>query len=175
MRSTPLSKPTAPRRRCFLSMNSAWCPSRASAPSRPSNASSASPARIAPAPAWSSPCPPSAADLKVLSFNEFGLVSITRKRTKQALERVLCQPCPYCTGSGMVKSVPTICYEIQAEARKMAGELDSQSLTLRVNPESAKALKTRESSLIEELEQGTRKSVIIQSDPTLHWEQYDIY
>ncbi len=57
---------------------------------------------------------------KVLSFNEFGLVAITRKRTKQALERVLCQPCPYCTGSGMVKSIPTICYEIQAEARKMA-------------------------------------------------------
>jgi len=112
---------------------------------------------------------------KALSFNEFGLVAITRKRTKQALERVLCQPCPYCTGSGMVKSVPTICYEIQAEARKMAAELDSQSVTLRVNPEIAKALKTRESSLIEELEQSTRKSIIIQSDPTLHWEQYDIY
>jgi ribonuclease G len=112
---------------------------------------------------------------KVLSFNEFGLVAITRKRTKQALERVLCQPCPYCTGSGMVKSIPTICYEIQAEARKMAAELDSQSLTLRVNPEIAKALKTREATMVEELEQATRKSVIIQSDPTLHWEQYDIY
>ena len=57
---------------------------------------------------------------KVLRFNEFGLVAITRKRTKQALERTLCQPCPYCTGSGMVKSIPTLCYEIQAEARKMA-------------------------------------------------------
>jgi ribonuclease G len=112
---------------------------------------------------------------KVLSFNEFGLVAITRKRTKQALERVLCQPCPYCTGSGMVKSIPTICYEIQAEARKMSAELDAQSLTLRVHPEIAKALKTRESALVEELEQVTRKSVIIQSDPTLHWEQYDIY
>jgi len=112
---------------------------------------------------------------KVLSFNEFGLVAITRKRTKQALERVLCQPCPYCSGSGMVKSIPTICYEIQAEARKMSKELDSQSLTLRVHPEIAKALKTRESALVEELEQATRKSVIIQSDPTLHWEQYDIY
>jgi ribonuclease G len=112
---------------------------------------------------------------KALSFNEFGLVAITRKRTKQALERVLCQPCPYCTGSGMVKSIPTICYEIQAEARKMSADLDAQSLTLRVNPEIAKALKTRESSLIEELEQMTRKSIIIQSDATLHWEQYDIY
>jgi ribonuclease G len=112
---------------------------------------------------------------KALAFNEFGLVCITRKRTKQALERVLCQPCPYCTGSGMVKSIPTICYEITSEARKMSADLDAQSLTLRVNPEIAKSLKTRESSLVEELEQITRKSVIIQSDPTLHWEQYDIY
>ena len=112
---------------------------------------------------------------KALAFNEFGLVAITRKRTKQALERVLTQPCPYCTGSGMVKSVPTICYEIQAEARKMAADLEASSLTLRVHPEIAKALKTREAVLVEELEQLTRKSVIIQADPTLHWEQYDIY
>jgi Rne/Rng family ribonuclease len=112
---------------------------------------------------------------KVLRFNEFGLVAITRKRTKQALERTLCQPCPYCTGSGMVKSIPTLCYEIQTEARKMAPDMDSGSLTLRVHPEISKALKTRESSLIEELERWTKKSVIIQADPTLHWEQYDIY
>jgi Rne/Rng family ribonuclease len=112
---------------------------------------------------------------KVLRFNEFGLVAITRKRTKQALERTLCQPCPYCTGSGMVKSVPTLCYEIQGEARKMAPEMDSVSITLRVHPEISKALKTRESGLIEELERWTKKSVIIQADPTLHWEQYDIY
>jgi Rne/Rng family ribonuclease len=113
---------------------------------------------------------------KALSFNEFGLVCITRKRTKQALERVLCQPCPYCTGSGMVKSIPTLCYEIQAEARKMAtADHEGPNLTLRVHPEIAKALKTRESMLIDELEQTTHKHVIIQSDATLHWEQYDIY
>src|SRR6266403_1670043 len=113
---------------------------------------------------------------KALSFNEFGLVCITRKRTKQALERVLCQPCPYCTASGMVKSIPTLCYEIQAEARKMAAaDHESPNLTLRVHPEIAKALKTRESMLMDELEQNSHKHVIIQSDATLHWEQYDIY
>jgi ribonuclease G len=113
---------------------------------------------------------------KALSFNEFGLVCITRKRTKQALERVLCQPCPYCTGSGMVKSIPTLCYEIQSEARKMAvTDHEGPNLTLRVHPEIAKALKTRESILIDELEQNSHKHIIIQSDATLHWEQYDIY
>ena len=113
---------------------------------------------------------------KALSFNEFGLVCITRKRTKQALERVLCQPCPSCTGSGMVKSIPTLCYEIQNEARKMANaDRENTNLTLRVHPEIAKALKTRESMLIDELEQNAHKHIIIQSDATLHWEQYDIY
>jgi Ribonuclease G/E len=75
----------------------------------------------------------------------------------------------------MVKSIPTICYEIQAEARKMALEMDGASITLRVHPEIAKSLKTRESALVEELENWTRKSVIIQGDPTLHFEQYDIH
>jgi Ribonuclease G/E len=46
---------------------------------------------------------------------------------------------------------------------------------LRVHPEISKALKTREASLMEELEHWTKKSIIIQADPTLHWEQYDIY
>jgi ribonuclease G len=69
----------------------------------------------------------------------------------------------------MVKSIPTICFEIQMEARKMAGDLDAASVTLRVHPEIAKALKTRESALVEELESISKKSVIIQSDPTLHW------
>ena len=75
----------------------------------------------------------------------------------------------------MVKSVPTLCYEIQTEARKMAPEIDSGSITLRVNPEIGKALKTRESALVEELERWVNKSVIIQTDAALHWEQYDIY
>jgi ribonuclease G len=112
---------------------------------------------------------------KILAFNDFGLVAITRKRTKQSLERTLCQPCPYCTGSGMVKSIPTICYEVFDEARKMAGEIESPSLTLRAHPEIAKALKGRESALVEELEAITHKNIIIQTDPMMGWEQFEIY
>ena len=60
---------------------------------------------------------------KILEFNEFGLVAITRKRVKQSLERALCQPCPYCYGSGMVKSVATTCYNIFHELEKMKDSL----------------------------------------------------
>ena len=112
---------------------------------------------------------------KVLGFNEFGLIAITRKRSRQSLERLLCQPCPTCTGIGMVKSVPTLCYEIQTEARKMAHTIDAPELTIRANPEIIKALKAHESTLVHELEEQTGKSIILHPDNTLHFEHYNIY
>jgi ribonuclease G len=115
------------------------------------------------------------APTKVISFNDFGLVAITRKRVKQSLERTLCVPCSYCAGSGWIKSVNTVCNEILAEARKMAKGIDGNVLTLRVNPEVAKALKSREGNLVSELESMTKKDVIIKSDPTVHQERFEIY
>ncbi len=115
------------------------------------------------------------APTKVISFNDFGLVAVTRKRVKQSLERTLCVPCNYCTGSGWVKSVNTVCNEILAEARKMAKGIDGNVLTLRVNPEVAKALKSREGNLVSELESMTKKDVIIKGDPTVHQERFEIY
>ena len=61
------------------------------------------------------------APYKILQFNDFGLVAITRKRVKQSLERTLCSPCPYCEGAGYVKSVQTMVSEILQEAHKIAG------------------------------------------------------
>ncbi len=115
------------------------------------------------------------APTKVISFHDFGLVAVTRKRVKQSLERTLCVPCSYCTGSGWVKSVNTVCNEILAEARKMAKEIDGNAMTLRVNPEVAKALKSREGGLVSELESLTKKDVIIKSDPNVHQERFEIY
>ncbi|HSC77518.1 MAG TPA: hypothetical protein VLB32_03045, partial [Candidatus Acidoferrales bacterium] len=96
-------------------------------------------------------------------------------RTRQSLERVLCQPCPVCIGTGMVKSVETLCLEIQTEARKMASAMEAPELTVRAHPEIVKALKGNESTLIRELEEQTGKNIILQADNTLHFEQYNIY
>jgi ribonuclease G len=112
---------------------------------------------------------------KLLSFNEFGLVAITRKRSRQSLERLICQPCPVCTGTGMVKSLTTLCYEIQTEARKMAGTMDAPELTIRAHPEIVKALKGDNKALVQELVEQTGKNIILQPDNTLHFEQYNIY
>ncbi len=115
------------------------------------------------------------APTKVLSFHDFGLVAVTRKRVKQSLERTLCEPCEYCSGAGWIKSVATVCYQILAEARKMAQQIEGSVLTLRVNPEVAHALKSREGMLILELESITHKDVIIKSDPAVHQERFEIF
>jgi ribonuclease G len=111
---------------------------------------------------------------KVLQFNDFGLVAITRKRVKQSLERTIGTPCPYCESTGFVKSVTTICNEIYLEMRKIAKHLEHVDVMLRVNPEVAKALKNNNGKLLTEMEEMSKRTVIVKSDPALHQEQFDI-
>ncbi len=111
---------------------------------------------------------------KVLQFNDFGLVAITRKRVKQSLERTIGSPCPYCQATGFVKSVPTVCDEIYIEMRKLAKHLEHSDVMLRVNPEVAKVLKANNGRYLTEMEELTKKTVIVKSDPALHQEQFDI-
>lgn len=113
---------------------------------------------------------------KVLSFNDFGLVIMTRKRVKQSLERTLCSPCPYCQGAGLVKSPQTICYELLEGARQLAKDLNgdgkNKQVTLRINPDVAKALRTSERDVMIEIEDYLGP-IDITSDPTIHQEQFD--
>ncbi len=113
---------------------------------------------------------------KVLSFNDFGLVIMTRKRVKQSLERTLCSPCPYCQGAGLVKSPQTICYELLEDARRLAkeinGDKDNKQVTLRINPDVAKALRSSERDVMVEIEDYLGP-IDITSDPAIHQEQFD--
>jgi Rne/Rng family ribonuclease len=111
---------------------------------------------------------------KVLQFNDFGLVAITRKRVKQSLERTIGAPCPYCQSTGYVKSVTTICNEIYVEMRKIAKHLEHEDVMLRVNPDVVKELKSNNGRLLNEMEELTKRTIIVKSDPALHQEQFDI-
>ncbi len=112
---------------------------------------------------------------KVLQFNDFGLVAITRKRVKQSLERTLSVQCETCAGTGMVKSPITVCNEIYTELRKMQKHLDGKDVMLRVHPEVVKQLKGGNGRWINEYEEMVGKTVIIKSDSSLHPEQFDIH
>ena len=111
---------------------------------------------------------------KLLSVNEFGLVILTRKRVKQSLDKLLLQPCPYCSGSGQVKSVSTVCSEIYDEVRKLAPDMPGQKLVLRVNPEVARALEGDEASVLKSLSSLTGGELTVLADPLLHQEQFDV-
>jgi ribonuclease G len=114
------------------------------------------------------------APTKVLQFNDFGLVAITRKRVKQSLERTLSVPCPTCQATGMVKSPVTVCNEIFIELRKMKRHFEGPDVMVRVNPETVKVLKSNNASWLVEFEELTGKNILVKSDPTLHPEQFDI-
>ena len=110
---------------------------------------------------------------KVLSFNDFGLIIMTRKRVKQSLERTMCAPCDYCEGAGWVKSPTTICYEILAEARRLSKNVDDlRQTTLRIHPDVAKALRSSERSVLEEIE-AYLGNVDLDADPAIHQAQFD--
>ncbi|MBA3296083.1 MAG: Rne/Rng family ribonuclease, partial [Acidobacteria bacterium] len=88
---------------------------------------------------------------KALQVSDFGLVIVTRKRVKQSLERQLTEPCPYCSGNGSIKSASTICFEILMELKKIGSEIEGNGVTLRVNPDIARALKEEESGVFREI------------------------
>jgi ribonuclease G len=114
------------------------------------------------------------APYKILAFNDFGLVAITRKRVKQSLERTLCSPCPSCEGAGYIKSAQTVVGEILQEAQKMAKVLEGNDVLLRVNPEVAKLLKSNRNDFLQELEETLGRTVMVKSDPTLHQTKFDL-
>ena len=111
---------------------------------------------------------------KAVQVSEFGLIITTRKRVKQSLERQLTDPCPYCSGSAVVKSASTICFEILAELRKISGDLDGYRVQLRVNPDIARALKAEERGVLKEIERMLDKTIILRPDAQLHHEQFDV-
>ena len=115
------------------------------------------------------------APYKILQFNDFGLVAITRKRVKQSLERTLCMPCPHCEGAVYIKSVHTVVVEIVGEARKMARAFrDSKDVELRVHPDVAKELKSSGNSYLEEIEEIVGIPVAVVSDATIHHEKFSL-
>ena len=110
---------------------------------------------------------------KVLSFNDFGLIIMTRKRVKQSLERTMCTVCEYCEGSGWVKSPQTICFEILTEAARLGKHMDDvKQTTLRIHPEVAKALRSSEKEILDEIE-AHLGNVDLTADPHIHQTQFD--
>ncbi|MFP3983475.1 MAG: ribonuclease E/G [Desulfurivibrionaceae bacterium] len=112
--------------------------------------------------------------IHILHVSEFGLVQMTRKRSRDDLLRKMYEPCPFCNGEGMLKSGRTVCYEI---FRKVA--LDSKSVSapevrIKVHPRVADVMLKEESEAMAYLEQQTGMRVTISADREMYMERYEI-
>ncbi len=111
----------------------------------------------------------------ILRMSELGLIEMTRKRTRENLNRFLTEPCLYCDGRGSLKSKKTICYEIFRDLeREAAHSSEGGDIFVLVNPEIDHILKEEEQESIIDLERRINKRIIIIERDTLHVEQYEI-
>lgn len=115
------------------------------------------------------------AKTNVLPISELGLVEMTRKRTRDTLTRIMCEPCSYCEGTGRVKSVQTVCYELIREIIRSAKKIKSNKMSVFAHPEVSARLSEEDLDIIEFIETQYQKSVNIRADNNYHIEQYEIF
>lgn len=111
----------------------------------------------------------------ILKMSELGLIEMTRKRTKENITRVLCEPCFYCEGEGHLKSRATVCYEIFREIERDQGIHFGRNIIVKVHPEVAHLLYDEERHQLEALEKRLQARITVRADQQYHLEQYDIH
>jgi ribonuclease G len=111
---------------------------------------------------------------QVLSLSEFGLVEITRKRSRENLSRLLTRPCPTCEGSGRIRSLSTICLRLRREVLARANRLGDRSLVVCVHSEVLRSLKGEQHDILDELREALGEQLVLEADSTLHQEEYHI-
>ena len=110
----------------------------------------------------------------ILKISELGLVEMTRKRVRESIGRMMCEPCPYCEGRGYVKSKTTVCHEIFRELRREMLDTRGTKVMLTVHPQVADLLYDEERRGLEELEKKFKKRVTVRAKPGFHQEQFEI-
>ncbi len=109
----------------------------------------------------------------IFQISELGLIEMTRKRVRDSLGRILCEPCPYCDGRGHIKSLTTVCYEIFREIRRST-KMRGKNIFVTVNPSVADLLYDEERQEIEDIEKESGVKIIVKADNNIHQEQFDI-
>jgi len=110
----------------------------------------------------------------ISGFSALGLVEMTRKRTRESIEHVLCEDCPVCKGRGTLKTVETVCYEIMREIVRVHHAYDADRFLVYVSPTVGEALKTDESHALAEVEIFVGKQVKVHVEALYTQEQFDV-
>ena len=111
---------------------------------------------------------------QIASVSPLGLVEMTRKRTRESLEHLLCEACPTCQGRGFVRSAETICHEIYREALRQSAQFRVEQLLILAHPEVVERLLDEEAPVLADLEQQVGRPVRLQAEALYSLEQFDV-
>ncbi|TXS96370.1 ribonuclease G [Parahaliea maris] len=111
---------------------------------------------------------------KITGVSELGLVEMTRKRSRESLEHLLCEDCPVCAGRGTLKTAETVCYEIFREILRDARAYENDSLAVLAGQSVVDRLLDEESANVADLEEFTGKTISFRVEPNYNQEQFDI-
>jgi ribonuclease G len=110
----------------------------------------------------------------ILEVSELGLIQMTRKRVRDSLQRILCEPCQYCDGKGFIKSPTTVCYEIFMELRRIGLTQKNCKIMISANPHVADLIYDDEREGIETIERECGFKIIVKADKNFHQEYYEV-
>ena len=112
--------------------------------------------------------------MTINGFTQLGLVEMTRKRTRESLAHVLCEPCPVCEGRGELKTAQTVCYQILRELMREARQFDARELRILASQQVIDMFLDEESQSLAILSDDIGKSVSLQVESMYNQEQFDI-
>ncbi|WP_026376643.1 ribonuclease G [Aestuariibacter salexigens] len=114
------------------------------------------------------------AKINIHGFTALGLIEMTRKRTRESLEHLLCGECPVCKGRGSIKTVETICFEIMREIVRVNRAYDADKFVVYAAPAVADALLGEESHMLAELEVFVSKQIKVQTELLYNQDKFDV-
>lgn len=110
----------------------------------------------------------------VSGFTALGLVEMTRKRTRESLAHMLCEPCPTCGGRGQVKTARSVCYDVLREILREARQFNPKEFRVVASASVVEMLLDEESQHLADLSAFIGKPISLSTEPTMNPEQYDI-
>lgn len=114
------------------------------------------------------------AKVNIHGFTALGLIEMTRKRTRESLEHILCGECPVCKGRGSVKTIETICFEIMREIVRVNRAYVADKFVVYASPPVVEALLGEESHMLAELEVFVSRQINVQTEPLYSQDKYDV-
>ena len=112
--------------------------------------------------------------VSITEMSPLGLVELTRKRTRESLEHILCQPCPVCQGRGMLKTPQTVCYEIFREILREARQFGAAEYLVLASPVVVDLLLDEEATSLMKLQEFIGRPIQLKVEPQYTQEQYDV-